>query len=65
MIKNRMRKIYITFAAMVMAGMMTACSVSGEAVGSSSAESVKTETQAEAEKETQVSDKSKEKSETK
>ena len=64
MIKNRMRKIYITFAAMVMAGMMTACSVSGEAVGSSSVESVKTETQAEAEKETQVTDKSKEKSET-
>ena len=41
--KDKFRRIYITIAAMVMAGMMTACSASGSATRDNGVETVKTE----------------------
>ena len=52
--KDRFRRIYITVAAMVMAGMMTACSASGSATRDNGVETVKTEASVSRTEETEV-----------
>ena len=52
--KDRFRRIYITVAAMVMAGMMTACSASGSTTRDNGVETVKTEASVSRTEETEV-----------
>ncbi len=52
--KDKFRRIYITVAAMVMAGMMTACSASGSTTRDNGVETVKTEASVSRTEETEV-----------